>query len=104
MNKENICEKMSFESVSICFIHSSKLSWNIQCTSLCSKVNSTLAFLQCLAAHRMLKAKCFNILVRTILEYRCSAWDPNQASQIATIEKIHKRAARFVAGNYTLSE
>ena len=38
-------------------------------------------------------------LVRPNLEYGCSVWDPNQAGQIANLEKkIFKRAARFVTG------
>ena len=84
----------------------SKLSWNVQCTSLCNKANSTLAFLQrnLSSCPQDVKAKCFNTLVRPILEYGCSVWDPHQAGQIASIEKIHKRAARFVTSNYTLTE
>ena len=38
--------------------------------------------------------------MRPILEYGCSAWDPYRAYQIDQLEKINKRAARFVTGNY----
>ena len=84
----------------------SKLGWNVQCTALCNKANSTLAFLQrnLSSCPQDVKAKCFNTLVRPILEYGCSVWDPHQAGQIESIEKIHKRAARFVTSNYILTE
>ena len=45
-------------------------------------------------------SQCYNALVRPILEYGCSAWDPYRAYQIEQLEKINKRAARFVTGNY----
>ena len=81
----------------------SKLSWNVQNTYLCNKANNTLAFIQrnLYGCPQDVKEKCFNVLVRPILEYGCSVWDPHQAGQIANLEKIHKRAARFVTGNYS---
>ena len=83
----------------------SKLSWNTQNTFLCNKANNTLAFIQrnLYGCPQDVKEKCFNVLVRPILEYGCSVWDPHQAGQIANLEKIHKRAARFVTGNYSLT-
>ena len=47
------------------------------------------------------KEQCFNALVRPILEYSCSAWDPHKIYQINLLEKINKRAARFVTGNHS---
>ena len=84
----------------------SKISWNTQCSSLCNKANSTLAFLQrnLSGCPQGVKEKSFNTLVRPILEYGCSVWDPHKAWQIADLEKIQKRAARFVTGNYSLIE
>ena len=46
----------------------------------------------------------FNTFVRPTLEYGCSVWDPHQSNQIENLEKIQRRAARFVTGNYTLIE
>ena len=37
--------------------------------------------------------------MRPILQYRCTAWDPYRNNQIEQLEKINKRAARFVTGN-----
>ena len=39
-------------------------------------------------------------LVRTILEYGSSVWDPHY-DLIDDLEKVQKRAARFVTRNYT---
>ena len=49
------------------------------------------------------KERCFNTFVRPTLEYRCSVWDPHKITQVDNLEKINKRAARFVTGNYTLA-
>ena len=46
------------------------------------------------------KENCFNTLVRPILEYACSAWDPYKDNQIQKLELINKRAAHFVTGNH----
>ena len=84
----------------------SKISWNTQCNSLCNKANRTLAFLQrnLYGCPQEVKEKCFNTLIRPTLEYGCSVWDPHKAWQIEDLEKIQKRAARFVTGNYSLIE
>ena len=73
---------------------------------MCNKANSTLAFLQrnLSGCPQGVKEKSFNTLVRPILEYGCSVWDPHKAWQIADLEKIQKRAARFVTGNYSFTE
>ena len=82
----------------------SRLSWRTQCNTQCNKANSTLAFLQrnLIGCPRGVKEKCFNTFVRPTLEYGCSVWDPHQAYLIEKLEKVQKRGARFVTGNYTL--
>ena len=40
-------------------------------------------------------------LVRPILEYGSSVWDPHQADDKMILEKVQRRAARFVTGNYS---
>ena len=40
-------------------------------------------------------------LVRPILEYGSSVWDPHYEGLIDDLEKVQKRAARFVTRNYT---
>ena len=40
-------------------------------------------------------------LVRPLLEYASSVWDPHITSDIHKIEMVQRRAARFVIGNYS---
>ena len=47
------------------------------------------------------KERCFNALVRPLLEYGCCAWDPCKQTKIDRLERINKRAARFITGNRT---
>ena len=47
------------------------------------------------------KEQCYFALVRPILDYGCCAWDPHKVTQIRKLERLNKRAARFVTGNYT---
>ena len=79
-----------------------KLNWGAHCNAVCNKANSTLAFLQrnLQGCPRSVKEKCFNTFVRPTLDYGCSVWDPHLSNQIDSLEKIQKRAARFVTGNY----
>ena len=39
-------------------------------------------------------------LVRPLIEYASSAWDPHTEQLIAEVEKIQRRAARFVLSDY----
>ena len=47
-----------------------------------------------------IKIKCFQTLIRPTLEYASPVWDPHHQVDINAIEKVQKRAARFVTGNY----
>ena len=47
-----------------------------------------------------IKATCYTTLVRPTLEYACPVWDPHRQGDISRLEKVQKRAARFVTGNY----
>ena len=38
--------------------------------------------------------------VRPVLEYASSVWDPHTRKEIEQIEKVQRRAARFVTNNY----
>ena len=82
------------------------LSWNDHCSQMLKKANSTLAFIQrnLYNCPPNVKEACYKTLVRPKLEYGCSVWDPHQQNQIDSIEKIQKRAARFVTKNYTRTE
>ena len=52
----------------------------------------------------MKEAAAYNGIVRPVLEYGSSVWDPHYDGLNGELEKLHKRAARFVTRNYTFDE
>ena len=82
------------------------LSWSPHVQALSSRGNSTLGFLQrnlrrCPAK---LKEQSYIALVRSVLEYGAAIWDPHLAQDINRLEKIQRKAARYVKGdNHTTS-
>ena len=93
-----------FDSVKYLGIHiDSNLNWNVQTNHVFNKASFMLSFLERNLARcpGKVKENCFNALVRPLLEYSCSAWDPYKQNQIDKLELINKRAALFITGNYT---
>ena len=78
------------------------LQWNKHHSNIIAKANSTLAFLRrnISSCPRQIKNTCYKTFVRPVLEYGCCVWDPYHENQIQDLEKIQKRAARFVTGNF----
>ena len=83
----------------------SKLNWSPQISAICKKASTTLAFLQrnFFFCPQVVKDRCIKTLVRPTLEYGCSVWDPHQLNHIETLEKVQRRCARFVTGNFTMT-
>ena len=93
----------SFESVKYLGVTiDSKLSWSDQINALYNKASRMLGFLErnFYKCPKNVKEKVFNALVRPLLDYGCTAWDPYRGWQSDKLEKINKRAARFVTGNH----
>ena len=80
----------------------SKLSWKQQITDTVKKCNKTMSFIMRNLKNcpHNIKATCYTTLVRPTLEYACPVWDPHRQGDICRLEKVQKRAARFVTGNY----
>ena len=80
----------------------STLKWKDQYNTIIKKANNVLAFLNrnIKDCPDNVKASCYKTLVRPILEYGCAVWDPHFKVDIENIEKVQKRAARFITGNY----
>ena len=78
------------------------LSWNKPVDETTKKANNTLAFLRRNISRcpSEIKAQCYTSLVRPVIEYAATAWDPYTARNIQQLETVQRRAARFVTGDY----
>ena len=79
------------------------LKWNTHISNVCTKANRTLGFLRrnLFSCPQDVREAAYKGLVRPILEYGSSVWDPHYEGLIDDLEKVQKRAARFVTRNYT---
>ena len=48
-----------------------------------------------------MKASSYLTLVRPIMEYAASVWDPYHLNDILALEKVQRRAARWVMNDYS---
>ena len=49
-----------------------------------------------------MKERCYTTLVRPSAEYASQVWDPHYRVDVENLEKIQKRAARWVTNNYRM--
>ena len=80
----------------------SDLKWTQHINTVVNKANSTLAFLRRNLRIKSsdLKATAYKTLVRPIVEYASSVWDPATNNQIHQLEMVQRRAARFTLNRY----
>ena len=90
---ENV-EKIKYLGVN----NTNDLKWNTHASNICTKANRTLGFPRrnLVACPRDVKESAYKGLVRPILEYGSSVWDPQSILLQDELEKVQKRAARFV--------
>ena len=76
------------------------LKWNTHI--ICTKANRTLGFLRrtLFSCPKNVKEAANKGMVRPILEYGSSVWDPHPEKLQEELEKVQNRAARFVTRNY----
>ena len=69
---------------------------------MCNKANSTLGFIKRNLKHcnKKFKETAYISLVRYVLDYSASVWDPYLQKDIDRIESIQRRGARFVQKDY----
>ena len=79
------------------FTISKDLRWDDHINTITAKANRTLGFLR--RNMRGCKSSA-RALVRPTWEYACSTWDPWNSGNIQQVEKVQRRAARFVTRNY----
>ena len=79
-----------------------KLNWKKHINDINKSANSVLFFLKrhLKSCSPKIKEQCYFTYVRPKLEYASSVWDPHLKEEINKIEKIQRRAARFVLNNY----
>ena len=96
-NLENV-ESIKYLEVTI----TSDLRWNTHVSNVCTKANRTLGFLRknLYSWPQEVKEAAYKGLVRPILDYGSSVWDPPGVVLQEELESVQKRAARFVTGNY----
>ena len=78
------------------------LRWNTYVSNICTKTNWTLGFLSrnLYACPQEVKEAAYKGLMRPVLEYSGSVWDPSVVGLQNELKKVPNRAARFVTGNY----
>ncbi len=78
------------------------LNWGKHITNATNSASKTLGFLKrnMSKCDPTVKTAAYKTLVRPKLEYAASVWDPHQAKFITKLEKIQRRAARFVMGDH----
>ena len=80
----------------------SKLNWDHQIDQCTAKAHKTLNFLRrnMYSCPSETKEMAYKSLVRPLLEYGASAWDPGLAGRISQVEMVQRKAARFVLGDW----
>ena len=78
------------------------LSWNEHLDTVTKKANNTTAFLRrnLSSCPQHIKETCYKTFVRPQLEYAATVWDPHTDINIAKLEGVQRRAARFVTNDY----
>ena len=96
-----VLEQVS-ESKYLGLIHQQDGSWTRHIEETVKKANQTLGFLRRNLKIGSVRTKnlAYKTLVRPILEYASSVWDPHLQKDIDEIEKVQRRAARFVQNRH----
>lgn len=85
---------------------SSDLRWDKHVSEVTNKANRILGMLKrnLNFCNKDVKETAYLSCVRPILEYAGTVWDPNCKTLEEELEKVQKRAARFVTNNYIYEE
>ena len=77
---------------------SADLTWSHHICKIVAKANRSLHFVVRNLRHANKQVKCsaYLTLVRPLLEYCSSVWDPHQQYLIDKIESVQRKAARYV--------
>ena len=81
---------------------SNELGWSTHIAGTASKAGRTLGFLRrnLKSCPEKLKETAYISLVRSTLEYGATIWDPHLSKDISVLEKVQRKAARFIKKDY----
>ncbi|XP_073240461.1 gamma-aminobutyric acid receptor subunit beta-1-like [Porites lutea] len=79
-----------------------KMRWSPHIETITSRANKVLGLIKrnLWNCPKSVKETVYMTLVRPNLQYACSAWDPHYQKDKAALERVQRKAARFVTGNY----
>ena len=82
------------------------LTWNKHIHQITASANRTLAFVRrnLHSCPKNIKTTTYTTLVRPLLEYSSSVWDPHTQVLVNKIEMVQRRAACFCHNDYTSRE
>ena len=81
---------------------SNDMSWSKHIETIASKANQKLGFIKrnIKVRDHKLKERAYKAIVQPTLEYCSTVWDPHTKQHSKTLEKVQRRAARWVTGRY----
>ena len=81
----------------------SNLTWKTHIANISGRANRILNLLRrhLYGCSQEVKSRAFTTLVRPHLEYSSTVWDPYYKEGKKALEKIQRKGARFVTGNYS---
>ena len=82
------------------------LTWNKHIHQITATANRTLAFVRrnLYSCPQHIKKSAYTTLVRPLLEYSSSVWDPHTKTLVNKIEMVQRRAARLCHNDYKTIE
>ena len=100
INRQEICTSQSHRDLGVTV--SSNLSWTSHYNNICSKAYRTLGLLQRSISCTSIKARklLYVVLVRSQLTYCSCIWRPNLIKDIIMLEKVQRRATKFILSDY----
>jgi Reverse transcriptase (RNA-dependent DNA polymerase)/Endonuclease-reverse transcriptase len=81
---------------------SNDLNWNHHVNTVINKANKVLYVTKLAMARSTpaVKVAAYKTIVRPLLEYASSVWDPYQSGHINSVEMVQRKAARFCLNRY----
>ena len=85
---------------------SNDLKWSHHINTVCKKASSTLGFIRRNLYHcpQQTRHTAYITLVRSVLDYGSTIWDPHLKCDIEKLERIQRQGARFITNDYKSRE